>query len=261
MPWVGIGISINWWVRRAFGMITPEPLGSPRNLAYSEDATAVTFTWDPPTSFGQAGPSATNRFGYRIRTGIMGGTLSPWTGVARLNVGTVAINWTSSTQIEIIQIEVFAYDGNDVQSAGTRSPVLTETTISYPPPRTLSFIQRRGNAFAPVVANWLAPERAGIVPLSGYSYRYRSKATVDSWPQVRMGYTVPSATQTALTAVFYPWLDDDNIEEFQFQVRAVYSDGGLSRWLDSGGVIMEGTVPLEPLMGGRFAGRFSGRFG
>ena len=263
---IGISVNIYGLFRRFVGNITPEPLGPPRLLTYLEDTTApdggVSFSWQPPTSFGQAGPSATNRFGYQVRVGMVGGTLSPWTGTARLNTNTVRIAWTQASMPEMMEFRVAAFDANGVASAWLTSPVLREGDVQYPPPTGLSFTQVPGE-FTPVTATWMAPARAGIVALSGYRWRYRSRGPGESpySARPRMGWTTPTDVgATVLSAEFSPWLDSDTTEMMEFQVAALYTDGGVSRWLDSGGVITEGTIPAPPSTGGRFAGRFSGRF-
>ena len=270
MPWIGISVDIIGYARRFLGSVQPEPLGPPRSLSYLEDTTApdggVTFTWQPPTSFGQAGPHATHRYGYQVRVGAVGSTLMPWSmapGVARLNTNTVRVAWARAGVAELMEFRVFAYDANDVQSPELLSPILREGDVQYPPPTSLSFTQPPGE-FAVVTAAWQPPAQAGIVALSGYRWRYRSRGPQDGpySSQPRMGWTVPTDVgATVLSAGFQPWLDSDQTEMMEFQVAALYMDGGVSRWLDSGGVIMEGTIPAPPSTGGRFAGRFSGRFG
>ena len=270
MPWIGIGISINWWARRALGMVTPEPLGPPRLLTYVEDTTApdggVSFTWQPPTSYGQAGPHPTARFGYQVRVGAVGGTLMPWSmapGVARLNTNTVRVGWAQAGTAELMEFRVFAYDANDVQSPALTSPILRESEVMYPPPRMLRFTQAPAsqNPTGLVVATWLAPEQQGIAALSGYDYQFRSRGPRDGpYRAPRFGWS-NLARVTTLTATFQPWLDDGaSDEQMEFRCRSVYADGGVSVWLDSGGVIVEGTIQPPVGTGGRFGGRWSGRY-
>ena len=271
MSWIGVGITILDWGRRAFGMVTPEPLGPPRMLTYLEDTTApdggVTFTWQPPSSFGQAGPHATARYGYQVRVGAVGGTLMPWSmapGVARLNTNTVRIGWAQAGTAELMEFRVFAYDANDVQSPELLSPVLRESEVMYPPPRRLRFTEAplAQNPRQVVSASWLAPEQLGIAALSGYDWQFRSRGPRDGpYRGPRMGYSTLART-TGLTVDFTPWLDDDAPDEqMEFRVQAVYADGGRSVFLDSGGVVVEGTILPPAATGGRFAGRWSGRFG
>ena len=264
---INLGITIYGLFRRFVGSIQPEPLGPPRQLSYLEDTTApdggVSFTWQPPTSFGQAGPSATNRYGYQVRVGMVGGTLSPWTGTARLNTNTVRVAWTQATMPEMMEFRVAAFDANGVASAWLTSPVLRESEVMYPPPRRLRFTQAplSQNPTGLVVATWLAPEQQGIAALSGYDYQFRSRGPRDGpYRAPRFGWS-NLARVTGLMATFQPWLDDGaSDEQMEFRVQAVYADGGRSLFLDSGGVIVEGTIPAPPSAGGRFAGRFGGRF-
>ena len=132
---MSVSINIGLFLQRIpgrLGNLSPPPLSAPRDISASETATAITFTWKQPVSWGSAGPHSSNRYVYQIRQTQQGGPAlsdrqgdpTGWTNPRVHNSTTLVINWLSSdNQEEIIQMRVAARDNN-------RPPVVSDYTTS-----------------------------------------------------------------------------------------------------------------------------------
>ena len=94
--------------------IAAPPLGAPRGLSASQDASGFTIRWQPPASFGSAGAAAMP-YGYRFRIAGRGQQIGqrPWSGIRRQAGLTRTESWVTSTdRDEVVQFQVRAYDAD-----------------------------------------------------------------------------------------------------------------------------------------------------
>ena len=139
------------WQYLQGGGVAELPLQPPRNLAYSETADAVSFTWDAPVSFGSAGPHPTHPYQHQIRLTAVGGPAlsdrqgdpTGWTNPSLDANRAESFNWISG-ETEVIQFRVAARDANGAVSAYLTSPVLTEGRVN---PRRGPYGRQYGRAY------------------------------------------------------------------------------------------------------------------
>lgn len=103
------------------------PLGAPRDLRWEQDDKGITFTWQPPVSFGEHGP-ASLRYGYQFRFNTAGrADARDWAGEARQDENTENFAWvTQADGDESVQLQVRAWDADGNASAWTTSRVIME---------------------------------------------------------------------------------------------------------------------------------------
>ena len=146
---LSISITLSGWWRRAFGQVTPEPLGPPRNLRGTADSAGVVWNWDAPTSWGPGGRRTPTAYQYRTRIGSLT-ALSAWSGATVNNTGTITLAWVNTgagqEANERQQISVRSRSADGTNSAWVDSPIITEPAAA--PVQGRAYSDGYSNAYA-----------------------------------------------------------------------------------------------------------------